>query len=89
MLLRAFIVGKVGVGVVVCLISLRMKCFELILHDPGQVIVDVIVRRTRLVIEESRPGNDISMLPEHGALQLYCPIRGQYSGHVISIVQSE
>ena len=63
--------GKVGVGVVVCLISLRMKGFELILHDPGQVIVDVIVRRTRLVIKQTRPGDDVGMLSEHGALQLY------------------
>ena len=43
-----------------------MKGFELILHDTGQMIVDVIVRRAGLVIEQRRPDN-VGVLLEHGA----------------------
>lgn len=52
-----------------CLISFFwMKGFELILHDTGQMIVDVIVRRAGLVIEQRRPDRDnVGVLLEHGA----------------------
>ena len=47
-----------------------MKGFELILHDTGQMIVDVIVRRAGLVvIEQRRSGHNVGpVLLEHTAL---------------------
>ena len=68
-LLRAFIIWQVRVWVVICLISfLWMKGFELILHDTGQMIVDVIVRGAGLVIEQRWSGHNVGVLLEHWAL---------------------